>query len=246
MLIDIWRRSLTWYLFEKVSPNASEWIVNTSRLLRSPGKTGRAELLGSGPNQMIFCMVKKRLSQDILVLTCLGLGTTSGISVPPCPDTCSCFYCHTGTLCESESEQGYQGLAPNFVFFALTSLVSAWIIALGYRRCWPLMWHSTSDWLRSNYTSLRLVILQVLQASYNQEQLMFYKIEGDNWEGILPPFLPVASVAIASSYFRSMRVCSLLEGPGGSLKSVAQRYVWRPKSFRVLLCGRIGFLLTWR
>lgn len=134
-------------------------VVKTSRLLRSPGKTGGAELLGSGPSSMIFCVVKKHLSQDILVLSCLGLGAPSGISVPPCPDTFSCSYCHLGTLCESESEQGYQGLAPNFVFFALTSLVSAWIIALGYWRCWPLMWHSTSDWLGSNYTSLRIIIL---------------------------------------------------------------------------------------
>lgn len=33
---------------------------------------------------------------------------------------------------------------------------------------------------------------------------MFYKIKGDNRAGILPPFLPVASVAVASSYFRSV------------------------------------------
>lgn len=32
-----------------------------------------------------------------------------------------------------------------------------------------------------------------------------------------------------------------MEGLGGSLKSVAQRYAWSPKSFRVLLCGRMVF-----
>lgn len=86
-LIDICCCSLTWYLFEKVSPNASEGTVKAGRLWGSPGKTGRAEMLCLGLGHDIFSLVSKHQSQDNLTLTCLGLGATTVISVPPCPDT---------------------------------------------------------------------------------------------------------------------------------------------------------------
>jgi len=87
ILIDIWCCSLTWYLFEKVSPNASEGTVKAGRLWGSPGKKGRAEVLCLRLGHATFSLVSKHQSQDNLTLTCLGLGATTVISVPPCPDT---------------------------------------------------------------------------------------------------------------------------------------------------------------
>lgn len=89
ILIDIWCCSLTWYLFEKVSLNASEGTVKAGRLWGTPGKKGRAEVLCllAWLGHATFSLVSKHQSQDNLTLTCLGLGATTVISVPPCPDT---------------------------------------------------------------------------------------------------------------------------------------------------------------
>lgn len=69
---DIWCCSLTWYLFEKVSPNASEGTVKAGRLWGNPGKIGRAEMLCLGLGHDTFSLVSKHQSQDNLTLTCLA------------------------------------------------------------------------------------------------------------------------------------------------------------------------------
>lgn len=116
ILIDIWCCSLTWYLFEKVSLNASEGTVKAGRLWGTPGKKGRAEVLCllAWLGHATFSLVSKHQSQDNLTLTCLGLGGNY------C-DFCSALPWHSRALVStaarrfwSESDQGYQGLQPNF------------------------------------------------------------------------------------------------------------------------------------